>query len=261
MWSLARRPRWIGALLLALLLAAGFAALSQWQLSRSVASGVVLERDTETISPLSRVTSPQAEMTAPLDGQRVSTSGTFVSGDYSIVDQRFNGGVQGAWVVGHLQTEPDGAALAVALGWAKNAGEAASVIANLDALPAAGRVDITGRYLAGGSPEENDFENGAVTEIATSALVNEWAGVERGAFAGYLVMDAAPAGLAAIDSPAPEPERTLNWLNIFYAVEWVVFAGFALYMWYRLVKDAWERELEEAADAAAAAAAQLTPVN
>ncbi|KZX22122.1 hypothetical protein [Rathayibacter tanaceti] len=42
---------------------------------------------------------------------------------------------------------------------------------------------------------------------------------------------------------------SLNWLNVFYAIEWVVFAGFALYLWFRLVRDAWEREAEEALDA------------
>ncbi|MEZ5189097.1 MAG: hypothetical protein R2723_11140 [Microbacterium sp.] len=36
----------------------------------------------------------------------------------------------------------------------------------------------------------------------------------------------------------------VNWLNIFYAVEWAIFAGFAFYMWYRLAKDAWEKEVE-----------------
>ena len=35
-WAVARRPRWIAALLLCLGFAAGFAALGQWQLSRSV---------------------------------------------------------------------------------------------------------------------------------------------------------------------------------------------------------------------------------
>ena len=57
---------------------------------------------------------------------------------------------------------------------------------------------------------------------------------------------AAPAGLARpISSPAPAEASTVNWLNIFYAVEWAVFAGFAFYLWYRLARDAWENELEE----------------
>ena len=36
MWSVARRPRWIAALILALGVAAGFAALGQWQVGRAV---------------------------------------------------------------------------------------------------------------------------------------------------------------------------------------------------------------------------------
>ena len=55
-------------------------------------------------------------------------------------------------------------------------------------------------------------------------------------------------------SPPPEQSVELNWLNIFYAIEWVVFAGFAVFLWYRLVRDAVEREREEAEAEAAAAA-------
>jgi surfeit locus 1 family protein len=36
---------------------------------------------------------------------------------------------------------------------------------------------------------------------------------------------------------------------VFYAIEWVVFAGFAVYLWYRLVKDQYEREMEDALEA------------
>ena len=43
----------------------------------------------------------------------------------------------------------------------------------------------------------------------------------------------------------PTEESSVNWLNIFYAIEWIVFAGFAFFMWYRLAKDAWEKEAEQ----------------
>jgi len=56
------------------------------------------------------------------------------------------------------------------------------------------------------------------------------------------------AGLDEIDAPAPSTEVTINWLNIFYSIEWAVFAGFAVFLWFRLVKDAWEREQEELAE-------------
>ena len=41
MWQIARRPRWIGALILSLAIAASFAALGQWQLSRSLEGGEI----------------------------------------------------------------------------------------------------------------------------------------------------------------------------------------------------------------------------
>jgi hypothetical protein len=42
-------------------------------------------------------------------------------------------------------------------------------------------------------------------------------------------------------------EIEFNLLNVFYALEWAIFAGFAIYLWYRLVRDVVEREAEPAA--------------
>ena len=44
--------------------------------------------------------------------------------------------------------------------------------------------------------------------------------------------------------PQP-PAQQVNWLNLFYSLEWVVFAGFALFIWWRLVKDDYQRDLED----------------
>jgi hypothetical protein len=55
-----------------------------------------------------------------------------------------------------------------------------------------------------------------------------------------------PAGLDAIYSPPPIVQNTVNWLNIFYAAEWAIFAGFAIFLWYRVMKDAWEKQREDA---------------
>ena len=52
------------------------------------------------------------------------------------------------------------------------------------------------------------------------------------------------APLDPIVAEAPEREVTLNLLNVFYAIEWALFAGFAIYLWYRLVRDVVEREGE-----------------
>jgi hypothetical protein len=34
----------------------------------------------------------------------------------------------------------------------------------------------------------------------------------------------------------------VNWLTLFYALEWALFAGFAVFLWWRLVEDARIRE-------------------
>lgn len=253
MFSVARRPRWIAMLILALAVAAGFAALGQWQLARSVASGTVVERDTETVRQLDDLTDPQRPVTVLMVGQRVTTTGSFVEGDYSVLAERINGGVEGFWVVGHFEADQKAggpAGLAVAIGWAGTADAAASVASGIDLSSVR---ELAGRYVAPESPETGDVEAGATTEMAPSALVNQWTGFSGRAYAGYVVSNAEVAGLDRIDAPVPTSEVSLNWLNLFYAAEWAVFAVFAVFLWYRLVKDAWEREVEEAADAASAA--------
>jgi len=78
--------------------------------------------------------------------------------------------------------------------------------------------------------------------MAVPELINLWESVPGGVYGGYVILDSAPAGLELIDAPAPIAEVGLNLLNVFYAIEWVVFAGFAIFLWYRLVRDAWELE-------------------
>jgi surfeit locus 1 family protein len=251
MWSLARRPRWIAALLLCLAIAAGFAVLGQWQLSRSIDRGAPVEESHEAAVPLSDLAEPQQPLTTEAAGRLVTVEGELLPDEYLVLSGRLNDGVAGYWVVGHLLTDDGGpavASLAVALGWSPSAGGAASAVKKLDAdAPGA----YSGRFLPSEPPQQDDFENGEQNSMSVAAFVNQWPTAPTGVYNGYLVADAAPAGLDQIDAPAPSTEISINWLNIFYAVEWAVFAGFAVFLWFRLVKDAWEREqdeLEEARD-------------
>ena len=87
--------------------------------------------------------------------------------------------------------------------------------------------------------------------MSPAALLGTWEDVEGlDVYRQYIAAESAPGGLADIHSPPPEQGSSVNWLNIFYAVEWAVFAGFAFYLWYRLAKDAWEKEVEDLEDAA-----------
>ena len=261
MWSVARRPRWIAMLVLAMVIAGGFAALSQWQLARAIATGVVVVRDTETPVPLETMAAPQSPVKDVANGQDVTVTGEWVVDDYIVLSDRLNGSKMGYWVVGHLAGATDGGAagLPVALGWTETEKQAKDAAAALAKQPPAS-VTITGRYLPSEAPQDTDFEHGKLSTLAAGSILNIWKTVDpAGIYGGYVVNHASVDGLERIDSPVPTSDVELNWLNIFYAIEWVVFAGFAFFLWYRLVRDAWEREVEEELEALEAAATASGP--
>jgi cytochrome oxidase assembly protein ShyY1 len=238
MLRIALRPRWIAALVLALTVAAGFALLSQWQLSRSVSTGTVVERPTETVLPLTEVAEPQKPARTDADGQLVTTIGEYIDGDTIVLSDRINGGQAGYWVVAHLRTS-GGAGIAVALGWTAERDEAASVASSFDA----GEATVTGRFVVDEAPQTSDFQNGALSTLSAAALVNLWPDADpAGIYNGYIVAGQPAEGLTKIDSPRPVSTVELNWLNVFYAAEWVIFAGFAVFLWWRLVRDVYLRE-------------------
>jgi cytochrome oxidase assembly protein ShyY1 len=228
-------PRWIAALVLCLGIAAGFAALGQWQLGRSVDNAQTVEIDTETAVPLDEIAEPGSGMTETQLGRIVTVSGDLVPGDTVVLSGRGDGrGATGSWLVGHLVTS-DGISLAVALGWSAADDPVATDLE---------RATWTGRYQLSEEPQSSDFENGEHRALSVADLVNLWADPGP-VYAGYLVLAEPLTGLEPIVADAPEREVTLNLLNVFYAIEWALFAGFAIYLWYRLVRDAVERQDEE----------------
>lgn len=247
-WDVARRPRWLGTLALALAIAAIFAALGQWQVARAVEQGQADERDTETPVALASVAEPQQPMTSEAGGRMVEVEATIDPASFIVIPGRVQDGVGGAWLTARAVTE-EGASLALALGWMPTAADAEAAASGVTVdTPLA----LVGRYMPSESPSETDFEDDATGAMSVAALINEWPGYSGDVYAGYLIVDEAPAPLEGIVHMPPEQQTQLNWLNVFYAIEWVAFALFAVYLWYRLVQDARMREIEDAEDAAAA---------
>ena len=243
------RPRSLGMLLLALVLAATFAALGQWQLGRAVQSGTVIVRPTETVQQLSAIAKPQSQQTDASVGQLVTTSGSWVPQDFRVVGDRLNRGEKGYWVVGHaVVDEPAGASLAVGLGWTKDEAAARRAAASLTASPPAPGV-LSGRYIDSDPAQPTTSGSPTVlSAVSTARLVNLWSQPAVPVYEGVLTLRSAPAGLTAIYSPRPETQVELNLLNLFYAAEWALFALAAFYVWYRLVRDRWELEGAPAED-------------
>ncbi|MGN6743110.1 MAG: SURF1 family cytochrome oxidase biogenesis protein [Amnibacterium sp.] len=244
------RPRSIGLLLLALLLAAAFAALGQWQLGRAVQEGTVIPRPTETVQALQRVAQPQSQQTDASVGQLVRTGGRWVAGDFLVVGDRLNRGDRGYWVVGHaVVDDPAGTSLAVGLGWTPDRATAERAARALAAdPPAAG--PLVGRYIDSDAAQPTTAGSPTtLTAVSTARLVNLWSAPQVPVYEGVLTLRSAPAGLTTIYSPRPVAQVELNFLNLFYAAEWALFALAAFYVWYRLVKDRWELQQAPETDA------------
>ncbi|PVE97160.1 SURF1 family cytochrome oxidase biogenesis protein [Microbacterium sp. TPD7012] len=240
------RGRWIGMLLLCLVVAGVFAWLGQWQLERAIETDPPPAGATEQVRPLTDVVEPGQYLPEPLVGQRVETSGTWVEGDFLVVSSRFNDDVEGYWVTGQLRVA-DRTSIAVAIGWAPDREAADAAVERLAAEDDGSEVAISGRIISDEGPAvppRTDPER--MDRMSTAALLSRWSDTaDLDVYRPYLASTTATAGLIDISSPAPEEQSPINWLNIFYAVEWAIFAGFAFYLWYRLAKDAWEREVEE----------------
>ncbi|QPZ39202.1 SURF1 family cytochrome oxidase biogenesis protein [Paramicrobacterium chengjingii] len=238
-------PRWIALLVLALVIAAAFAALGKWQLERAYrAAPTQQSAPTESVKPLTETVETGSLLRTERVGQIVSAEGEFVPGDYLVVTNRMNEGTSGYWVAGHLVTK-QGNALAVGLGWTESRQTADAVAERLNAEQRSG-ASITGRVLPAQFPELDEDAPHDISTMAPAWFVNEWQEMDGvDVYEAYVVADSAPTGLETINAPPPEQEVEINWLNIFYAIEWVVFAGFAVFLWFRIVKDGWERDLEE----------------
>lgn len=245
------RPRWLAMLGLCLVVAGVFAWLGQWQLGRAVDLDPPEDGATEEILPIGDVAAPGEYLPEAFGGQRVELSGMWDPDDFLIVSSRFNDDVEGYWVTGRLQLEDD-SSLAVALGWSSERSQAEAAIGDLAvAADPSESVALTGRLIADegpvAPPADAPYE---MTRMSPAALLGQWGEIPGEAYRAYLTaadpaVGIGDAGLEPISSPAPEVAGAINWLNIFYAVEWAVFAGFAFYLWYRLAKDAWQREVEE----------------
>ena len=256
------RGRWIALLLLCLVVAGVFAWLGQWQLGRAIDTNPAPPGATEEVLPIAEVAEPGEYLPEPLVGQRVTATGTWVPDDFLVVSSRFNLDQEGYWVTGQLRIAGNDAptSVAVAIGWAATEDEARNAVARLQQVATAPGAEttplaITGRLISDEGPalpSSGAADPEEMTRMSAAALLSRWHDIEGlNVYRPYLASEIAQGPLIDIDSPAPAEGSAVNWLNLFYAAEWAIFAGFAFYLWYRLARDAWEKEVEDLEDAVA----------
>lgn len=269
MFRLAMTPRWLAGLALVLMIATGFMMLSRWQLNASTLGQIKADPAKEKVVEWSEVLKEHEPLTTYEADSMVRVTGEYVPGSTYLVSNKLHGGERGYWVVSELV--PDGAPQVVTSSGEKPRGivvaRAWTSQAEIPAEPQ-GEVQVAGRLVANDAPfsteqkeSRDEYSQRILGSAASAQLTNLW---DSPLYGAILTADAeAPQGtelpLTAENEVAAEAtvigqsdsvkpvdasqvtDEDVNWMNIFYALEWVVFAGFALFLWWRMLRDSYEK--------------------
>lgn len=272
MLRLALTPRWILGLLLVLSLASGFVLLSSWQLNASTLGQVREDPLKEQVRPYQDL----LQAASPLDASEVDSmlqvTGNYQAGSSYLVAGKRQGEQEGYWVVS-LFTPSDSHKVTTSLGEGPRGLAVVRGWTEEPLIPAEpqGEVTLAGRLVGNEAPasfqsltEEDRGWERILPSVASFQLTNIW---NAALFNGIILTQAETTGqltltpegnlaadsqLLATDSSLEKvtsrqvTDETVDWLNIFYALEWLIFAAFALYLWWRLLKDAAEKEADPA---------------
>ncbi|CAD5966471.1 SURF1 family protein [Streptomyces cyaneofuscatus] len=244
-------PRWWGINLFVVLAIPFCVFMGTWQLGRFEDRVQSHEQAEKAPDPSTRAAKPLDEL-LPVDkvtsGRPAVATGTYA--DQFLVPGRELDERRGFYVLSLLRTE-GGKALPVVRGWLP--GTAGSV-----PVPAApqGEVTVTGDLQASenihsdGVDTRGGLPAGQLGMISAASLVNL---VDYDVYDAWVTLpeaEAGGAGGALKPVPAAAPQGSgldlKAFQNLGYTGEWFVFAGFVLFMWFRLVR----REAEAVRDVA-----------
>lgn len=218
----------LGLTLLAVVLIAAMIVMGLWQLD-AYNEGQALDAAETTRAdpvPLDRLLRPDQAFTAEAHARPVVVEGEY--GERQLLVDR---GAQRPWVVAPLRTD-SGSAILVVRGLADAAGQLADPPA-----PPDGRVRLVGSLQPSqGRGVDTDRRDDVVPTISTAQLIDEF-GTDL--YSGYVVLteQTPPSALPTATPPQPEASFTAGLRNLMYALQWWVFAGFVIFMWWRMVHE------------------------
>lgn len=271
MLKLAMTPRWLAGLLFALLMVTGFMMLSKWQFDASSRSITVADPAKDTLRPYTEVLKAGEPINTLTVDTVAEAEGKYVKGSSYLVANRLDDGTEGYWVISEfIPTDAEKVdtsyaddkprALAVARAWTKDAVVPAEPT---DTVKIAGRIIATDGPVTSNQLDKEDRGNDKVLgSAATAQLTNLW---DSPLYGGVFTVRAEVPASENIPATAENTiddsatiigqnentrpiraEQIVNtqhdWLNIFYSIEWVIFAIFAIYLWLHMLKDAADKE-------------------
>jgi cytochrome oxidase assembly protein ShyY1 len=241
-------PRWWGINVFVLLAIPFCIFMGSWQLSRfegrmqdhRTAGELAEAAKTEAAQPLAGLL-PVDKRTS---GMQATATGRYDTGRQLLVPDRDLDDKPGFYVLTMLRTD-GGRALPVVRGWLPGTAEASRVPA-----PPTGEVTVTGALQASESPGSNGVSAtgglpaGQIGAISAATLVNL---VPYDVYDAWITLAKADGGMKAVPATAAQGTGLdlKAFQNLGYTGEWFVFAGFVVFMWFRLLR----REAEFLRDA------------
>jgi surfeit locus 1 family protein len=236
-FSIARKPKWLGGLAIAALVAISFSLLMQWQLERTFSYVGVSEQELAAV-PLDELAGLEGITPGAYD--RLATVNVTLDPENSfIVQDRLqlvgDDLVPGYWLITNSFVEMGDqlVSLTVALGYSQDVTELRMVQSELDSSSHS----ITGYVEPNEAVKETESKD-FLGSVSLAQLVNLYSPEQVVSFPVYLILSEGidlPVERISIDIRAQEIE--VNWLTAFYAIEWAFFALVAFYLWWRLVQD------------------------
>ncbi|MEU9113601.1 SURF1 family protein [Streptomyces sp. NPDC048483] len=249
-------PRWWGINVFAVLAIPFCIFMGSWQLGRfesrvdthqqqedrSARAKAAAARPLESLLPVDQVTS----------GRQAGARGRYDAAHQLLVPDRTlsdKGERRGFYVLTLLRTD-GGKALPVVRGWLPGDADTKADRARVPAPPK-GEVTVTGALQASenegtdGVQAGGGLPQGQLGMINAASLVNI---VPYKVYDAWITLNDAPAPLHAVPPTAAQGSGLdlKAFQNLGYTGEWFVFAGFVVFMWFRLFR----REAEVAKDAA-----------
>ena len=236
-FSIARKPKWLGGLAIAALVAISFSLLMQWQLERTFSYVGVSEQELAAV-PLRELAGLEGITPGAYD--RLATVNVTLDPENSfIVQDRLqlvgDDLVPGYWLITNSFVEIGDqlVSLTVALGYSQDVTELRMVQSELDSSSHS----ITGFVEPNEAVKETESKD-FLGSVSLAQLVNLYSPEQVVSYPIYLILSEGidlPVERISIDIRAQEIE--VNWLTAFYAIEWAFFALVAFYLWWRLVQD------------------------
>lgn len=237
------KPRWLGLLAVLVVVLVSFTLLGFWQLSVArddAQSQAAYAAPRQPVVALTSLLQPHGAFPGDASSRRVSTTGRYDAAHQVVVPQRRLDGVSGSWVVTPFVVDATGARIAVVRGFVADSRGGPSAA---PAPTTTGDVALVGSVAPGESPSDlsASLPAGQLGSVDLGRLANLWPGDLYNAFLFVVseTPDATGASASAVIQRVPPPPVPSGFTlrNAAYAVQWWVFALFAVYMYVRMVRD------------------------